>query len=300
MSPWLRSLSQFVVLTGGLASTACVDLTGAVGARFIEQEEKRFAVTGKPDVAVKTFDGSIEIRGWDRPEVRVVVEKYGPDKQATSRIQVGSEQRDNRVTVEAGFPPGSSGFLHWHLSTYVKMIVSVPSASNVVAKSGDGSLSVSQVTGVLDLRSGDGSIRGQDVSGSVKARTGDGSIALNIVDGSADLDTGDGSVKLEGQLKRVRVRTGDGSVDVRAAAGSRPEEDWDIQTGDGHVRLEVRDGFAGDLDAHTNDGRIHLDGIEVSNITGEIGRGALRGTLGGGGRAVRVRTGDGSITIRKF
>jgi hypothetical protein len=66
------------------------------------------------------------------------------------------------------------------------------------------------------------------------------------------------------------------------------------------VTLELPDGFGGELDAHTGDGRIHMEEITVSNVTGRIAKDTVRGTLGSGGRTVRVRTGDGSITLRRF
>ena len=39
----------------------------------------------KPDLTVITFDGSIEIRPWDKTEVQVVVEKRGRDKEDIDR-----------------------------------------------------------------------------------------------------------------------------------------------------------------------------------------------------------------------
>ena len=70
-------------------------------------------------------------------------------------------------------------------------------------------------------------------------------------------------------------------------------------TGDGSVTLEVPDGFGAELDAHTGDGGIHMRDLTLSNVTGTLGKNSLRGRLGDGGRAVRVRTGDGSITLKR-
>jgi hypothetical protein len=100
-------------------------------------------------------------------------------------------------------------------------------------------------------------------------------------------------------MTSVRARTGDGSVAIHADAGSVPEADWDITTGDGSVTLELPDGFNGELDAHTGDGGIRMNDITVSNVSGTISRSNVRGRLGAGGHSVRVRTGDGSITLRK-
>ena len=64
--------------------------------------------------------------------------------------------------------------------------------------------------------------------------------------------------------------------------------------------LEVPDGFNGELDAHTGDGRVSMHDITLNNVTGQVGKNSVRGRLGSGGHAVRVRTGDGSITLRRF
>ena len=97
----------------------------------------------------------------------------------------------------------------------------------------------------------------------------------------------------------VRVHTGDGSVTIRATAGSVTGADWDIVTGDGSVTLEVPDGFGAEIDAHTGDGGIHMRDVTLTNVTGTIQKNTLRGQLGDGGKALRVRTGDGSITLRR-
>ena len=58
------------LLTGAAAvlvtAGACVDIVGADLPRYVERQEKQFTVDGKPDVSLSTFDGSIEIRPWDK------------------------------------------------------------------------------------------------------------------------------------------------------------------------------------------------------------------------------------------
>ena len=81
--------------------------------------------------------------------------------------------------------------------------------------------------------------------------------------------------------------------------GSVASGDWDISTSDGSVTLALPDAFNAELDAHTGDGSVHMQDLQVSNVTGEITRHSVRGRLGAGGSTVRVRTGDGSITLKK-
>src|SRR6478752_7318102 len=83
-----------------LAGSACVDIVGSDLGKYMERDEKRFTVSGKPDVDLSTFDGSIEVRPWDKSDVLVVIEKRGHDKDDVAKIDVHAEQAGNRVTVE--------------------------------------------------------------------------------------------------------------------------------------------------------------------------------------------------------
>ena len=277
----LRGLALPATLAAVLAAPGCVDIIGADVNKYVERDEKHFTVSGRPDVALATFDGSIEVRPWDKADVQVVIEKRGRDHDDVATIEVKAEQRGNRIEITVTEPKHDRHGFNFHWSRSARLIVSVPEASDVAAKSGDGSIDIERVAGHVQLRSGDGSIRGRMLGGDVEA------------------NTGDGSIKLDGKLTSVRVHTGDGSVTIHADAGSSPAADWDITTGDGSVTLEVPEGFDAELDAHTGDGGIHMRDVTISNVTGTIGKNTVRGRLGDGGKAVRVRTGDGSITLKR-
>jgi DUF4097 and DUF4098 domain-containing protein YvlB len=291
-------ITMAILLTGLVAGAGCVDLVGA-GEKYVEREVKHFTTSSAPDINLETFDGSIEVRAWDKSEVEVIIERRAVSKEAAGTIEVNASQDGNQVNVVARVPKMSGFGLHFNYARSAKLIVSAPSTSNLVAGSGDGSITVERISGRVDLRSGDGSIRGQDLSGDVKAHTGDGSIQLDGISGSLDVDTGDGSVAVSGRLRAVRARSGDGRVTIRADQGSTPSADWDIATGDGSIRVELPDGFNADLDARTSDGSVRMNDVALSNVSGHLERNSVRGQLGSGGPLVRLRTGDGSITLRR-
>jgi DUF4097 and DUF4098 domain-containing protein YvlB len=252
--------ARAVALTALLACSGCVDLVSArMDGRYVEREEKRFQTSGKPEVTLGTFDGSIEVRPWDKAEVEVVIEKRGVDRAAVDDLQIEATQSGDRISVEVKNPHRRTG-IHLGPSPSARLIVSLPGSSDVTARSGDGSIDVERLAGRIELRSGDGSIRARDLAGDVTVQTGDGSIAL------------------DGKFSAVHARSGDGSVRIHAAPGTAASADWDISTGDGGV---------------------HVEDVTVSNVTGEIRRNSIRGRLGSGGHEVRVRTGDGSITVRR-
>ena len=267
-----------LALSALLACSGCV-LDATVEYKVVEQEHKHFTVAGRPEVSLRTFDGSIEVRPSDKSDVDVTIEKRGPTKESLDDLIVEASQSGNRVSVEVRSK--RTGGWHFGLSPNAKLIVSVPASADLEARSGDGSIDVERVNGRVELSSGDGSIRARDVNGDVTVHTGDGSVTL------------------DGRFAALKASTGDGSVRIRAEAGSSPSADWVVTTGDGSITLEIPDGFNSNLDAHTGDGRVHVEDVSVSQVSGEIRRNTLRGQIGSGGKVVKLRTGDGSITLRR-
>src|SRR6266540_1373449 len=209
----MRLFSRLAPLAAAFLLTAtaigCVDLAGA---RYVLADEKRFTVTDTPQVTVSTFDGRIDVEGWDRSEVVVRVETRAFSEQAAKDVDVVAEQRGNQITVDVKRLRPRVLHVGWDASA--RLIVSLPRKSNVTATSRDGRITVAAVSGTIELRSNDGSISGNDLSGGIRIHTNDGSIRLNAVDGDIDADTNDGSIIVDGKLSGVRVRTNDGRVRV--------------------------------------------------------------------------------------
>jgi DUF4097 and DUF4098 domain-containing protein YvlB len=310
----MRFAVAFGVLASSLTATAC--MVSVDSQAMVEREEKRFTVTGTPNLQLTTFDGAIEIRSWDQPDVLVEIEKRGATREAVDALEVHAEQDGNQVVVEVKRPKSEtfSGF-GFHHSASAKLIVSVPQRTDVVAHSGDGSIRIERVSGKLSIRTGDGSIRASNVDGDIALNTGDGSVHVDGGRGRLDVDTGDGSVEVAGDLSAVKLRTGDGSIVYRADARTAMTDDWDISTGDGSVTLYLPQDFGAELDARTSDGGIrnelHVGSVQAEAEEGsgaarperdrerdENSRRAVKGRLGNGGKLLRIRTGDGSIRLR--
>ena len=103
---------------------------------------------------------------------------------------------------------------------------------------------------------------------------------------------------MDGRFDGLQVKTSDGHVEARLRPGSKMAAPWSLETGDGGIDLRVPDGFQADLDASSGDGRITLD-IPLT-VAGRVSRSKVHGQLNGGGPALLVHTGDGSIRIERF
>lgn len=303
-----------------LMSLGCIVSVDS-GHGHVLRDEHRFVVSRAPELTLTTFDGPVEVRTWSRREIQVEVERRGSTRELAASIEIVKEQQGDRVRLEARRPSESRwfGIDSINRARSAKFVATVPREANVTARSGDGSITIEGVSGRLELRTGDGSIRGLDLSGDIAAHSGDGSVRLESVEGKVNVTTGDGSIVLRGKVASVRVRTGNGSITVRAEPGSAMNDDWDLETGDGTVTLYLPSSFDAELDARTGDGTIRTDreidaqlerAVEVERGSVQVERDrderrardrrrrSLRTTLGAGGRLLRVRTGDGSISVR--
>jgi DUF4097 and DUF4098 domain-containing protein YvlB len=276
------------VLVVAAVSTACsIDVRGNESS---SREEKRFTVSpSEPvDLQIRTFDGRISVRSWDRNEVLVEIDRRAPDQASAEALIVNEAPSDRaqRNVISIG------------VARSVNFTVTAPRRMTLQAHTGDGQVDARDLDGMLTLDSGDGRIEVSNVDGQLKAHTGDGIIRINQARGAVDADSGDGSIDVDGRLDVVTVRTGDGSVRVDAADGSNMKSEWRITTGDGRISLRVPNGFNAAVDASTGDGSVYVDGIPNPSSKGDgPDRRRVAGQLGSGGATLTLRTGDGSIDV---
>jgi len=285
-------------------ATALAGCDVTLGAtQFSAREEKKFTVTGAPLVELSTFDGSIEVRGWDKPEVLVEVEKHGNTQAVADKIQVKATQSGNTITIDIP-RVASTSHITFGRSPGASLVVSVPRQSSLKLDSGDGSVIVRRVNGKIAIHTGDGSVHVAEAAGDLLVRTGDGSVEATEIDGQVDVETHDGGITIEGVLRSVRADSGDGSIRLTARKGSVMDADWAATTGDGSIELRVPDGFGAEIDARSNDGRVRVDGLggrDGERAQGESrDRSSAQGRIGAGGKVLKLRTGDGSISVTNW
>jgi DUF4097 and DUF4098 domain-containing protein YvlB len=241
-----------------------------------EEWSKTYNVSGKPDLRIETSDANIRVTTWDQNtiEAKVITTHY---KIGEGGIRVDEHQTGNAVEIEVRYPHHDINF-GW-TSHRVDVIVQMPREGNVNLRTGDGKIELAGLKGTMDLHSGDGSEN------------------LDGVDGKLHASTGDGHIRASGRFDELELKTGDGHVDVSAKAGSTLAANWRLETGDGSVSLELPPSLSADVDLHTSDGHIDLD-MPVTT-EGKIRPNDIHGKLNGGGSLLTIRTGDGSIHLRK-
>jgi DUF4097 and DUF4098 domain-containing protein YvlB len=241
-----------------------------------DEWSKTYTISGKADLRVETSDANIRVTTWDQNtiEAKVITTRY---KIGEDGIRVEERQNGDSVEIDVRYPHHNFN-VEWH-SHRVDILIQMPREGNV------------------NLRTGDGKIELEGLKGSMDLHTGDGSERVERIDGKLHATTGDGHIEANGRFDELEVKTGDGRVDVRAGTGSSLAAGWRLETGDGSVSLEVPGDLAADVDLRTSDGHIDLE-MPVTT-SGNLRQNEIHGKLNGGGNPLTIRTGDGSIHLRK-
>ena len=269
-----KSIPTFAILL--LAGAATHAQVQAAGNRYVVPLSK----PGQPvHLQVALVSGGINVEPHAGNEV--VVEAVGDGEERHQRraddnaggmrrlpnrsLGLVIEEEDNRVTVSLGGIPRE-----------VTLHVLVPrNASAKLTTVNDGDIHVQGLDGTLELNNVNGEIVARDVAGSVVAHTTNGDVRVSLT-----------------------------RVDPKAALS--------FATLNGDVDVTLPAGFRGDLRMRSDNGEIYTDfDVEVSTQPARVeqqrqgGKYRLeveqevRGTVGGGGPEVRLRTFNGDIYLRK-
>ena len=304
---WLRAFLCTILLLPGLAVADFFAKTGSFEETVTLDDTVTLDVdTGSGSIEVRagagreaTISGTIRVNRrpfWRKPvdadEIIQQVEESPPIKLSGNRLRVGHFEDRKLGNVVS-----------------VSYVITVPSDTSVVADTGSGSITISDIAEV-EADTGSGSITLENIGGSVAADTGSGSIRadgvagrfnadtgsgsvylLQTAPGDVDVDTGSGSAELRGVVGAVSVDTGSGRIVVEG----RPEGRWTLDAGSGSVTVDLPDDAAFSLDAESHSGGIVVE--HPLTVEGKISKKHIRGDVRGGGPLLVIDTGSGAIRI---
>jgi hypothetical protein len=263
------SLAQLVGAAGVASSR-----TGAATAPPFEQEQNEFRWHGQLAagrvIEVKGVNGNVEAEPASGGEVEVVaVKRARRSNPADVRIEV--VEHGDGVTICAVYPnadsnrpntctPGRGGHTNVRDNdTSVEFRVRVPAGVRFSGRTINGEVEATNLSADVDATTVNGSIR-VSTSGLARAQTVNGSI--NATMGRADW-----------------------------------ADELEFKTVNGEIDLSFPASLSAEVEAKTLNGDISTD--FPMTVTGRFGKRHLSGTIGGGGRGLRLETVNGGVQIRR-
>lgn len=205
-----------------------------------------FVEIGKGDVVVRASETSTtEVRLQGRDVHQVVVEQHG------RRVSVvGPKQRSLF---------GGDSTLH--------VEVSLPSGSDVAARTGSADVTVEGPVGCGTLKSGSGDVRVTSLAGPSVVETGSGDVRVDDAGGDLRVKSGSGEIALGRTAASVVVSTGSGDVTIGHAAGPTAVKTGtgDLRVAESHTDVTLSTG-SGDLAI----GAAHRGKVSVKGASGDV------------------------------
>jgi DUF4097 and DUF4098 domain-containing protein YvlB len=301
------------VLAAGLLSASLVSLTSCIVGvgdweRFNVDFHYSYPLKPGGRLNVETFNGSVDVSGWDRDTVDISGAKYGPSQEEADDLKVNVDAGADSVSVRVPRPSVRRN------NQGARLAIKVPRGTRLDRiTTSNGSIRTEDGSGPAKLRTSNGSIRVVDLRGDVEAETSNSSIEFEGVDGDARAHTSNGHINAQRVSGSLEAVTSNSHVHAGITRIDRPVR---IDTSNGAVELSLPPKFSADVHVDTNNASITVRMAEGTNVRlsahtsnasistefevraqGELGRNRLEGIIGSGGPLIDLGTSNGSIHL---
>ncbi|MCK4538231.1 MAG: DUF4097 family beta strand repeat protein [Candidatus Krumholzibacteria bacterium] len=319
-------------------SVLCIAI-GTTEAREIKKDySETFEVSRGDGLRLKSGDGDVTIRKWDRDEIEIEVHYYADFKLLGSGkrdFAVEFKKKNNFVTVIGKEKStGTIGFQIFHVREY-SYTISAPDYIALDITGDDGEIDIEGWREDIEITADDGEITLVDIKAKrVRIRFEDGDLNIEDLEGRLDITCDDARLDLyrcrvpecliRAEDSDINIRNSGGAFDIRGDDGNidlfRLEvSTLNVQTSDGDIDIELLKTDALDLDVRTDDGDICVSiqegvsavfsiDVEDGRIRADLstandvrkGKNWMSGKLGSGKGRIRIRTNDGRVDIREI
>jgi hypothetical protein len=318
-----KKVRWMTVLTGLLFLIGLNLVDGAVNNK--EKYEEKFAKTVSlardGEVILKNISGQIEVKTWDRGEVKIDALKISSAstvakaKENAAKVEIVVEKEGNTLKIETEYPDNKKEWKRDSINVSVNYNLMIPAKAAVKITSVSGSVDLEAIGGATKAKvvSGDVTVmkaaKGVDceaVSGDIVVQDVTGDAYLNVISGRINAEGIKGSIKatvVSGRIELIEVSEAD-KVEAEAVSGTIVYEGriskggrYTLNSHSGTVQMVIPSDSAFEFEATTFSGRIQSD-FEIK-ISGEISRRKISGVVNNGGAVVKLTTFSGNVYLKK-
>lgn len=278
------------VLLGLPACNVNIDL-GRAKHRETRDNSFDFPLGGSLEVVTK--NGSVDIReARTDGKIRVTAHiKATSEERLAETVILADALPDGTLSISASWPGQRES------SEGCSFVIETPRAAKVRVRSGNGAISLDDMSGPADLETSNGRITVKDHDGPVEARTSNGRVTLEDIAGLIVVRTSNGRVEIEDAEATVDASTSNGRITIELDDDNRGPVK--AQTSNGRIKLKVGDDFCGDVSMRSSShSKIRFDDIRGANVL-ERTRSSAKIHIPGGEHHSELVSSNGSITLER-
>lgn len=203
-------------------------------------------------VSLENINGSVQITGWDRNEVKVDAVKSAESEDMLSRIKIGVTSSPDGIYIKTDFPHDMFGH---HGNWSVNYTLMVPKRAALEK--------IDLVNGSIEIRNISGDVHASSVNGAVDARDLSGAVHLSAVNGPIQAAFSELS-------DPVSASSVNGPITIALPAGVHASVSASTLNGSIDNNFGMR--VTGHLVGHSLEGSIGSGGAEISlkSVNGPI------------------------------
>ena len=260
----MKYCNKLFVPQGLMIGTLIVGVLTINSAFAGEKVDRVLDTSTQPKLDIEHVSGDAEIRGWDKPQVKVTGE-LGDNTE-----EFIFEQRGNLVIVHVEVEKNEKKW--WkHKENGDDLIIYVPNGSDVNYTAVNADVDISDITNSVNVDVVNGDVVMNHIGERIKVESVNGDITLNNVTGKLNIETVNGDIDASHEgLESVTFVAVNGDIEVETNSPS-----VNVETVNGGIDLNLQK--IDSLDLTTVNGKIEAN--MYLNPNGRVKAGSVGGTM---------------------
>ncbi len=254
----------------------------------------RLAAPAGAVLRLHNSNGRTLVEGQDRDDVEILATTHARAESVEAArllldsIRIVSDEVGGALEVEVEVPK------KWNRRGSAHLEVHVPTSLQVEVTAVNGKVTIEGLRARVEARSSNGSVTVSDVIGDVSVATSNAKVACSCICGRLTARSSNGKIELQDHRGSVDASTSNGLI--HASLDAVGKEGVLLATSNGRILLELPEEIDADIDLRVENGIIRNDRVLSAAVRETNGR--VRGRLGRGGALIKLRTSNGSISIK--
>jgi len=257
------------------------------------EETVRLAAPRSGLLRVDNSNGRTRVVGEERNDIEVRLQKVArAESESAARrlaesIRLASSESESGLDIEIETPR------RWNRRGSVNLELRVPRGTRLEVTASNGKVGVEGMHAAVRARSSNGAVQIEDVEGDIEVQSSNARVGCAGCRGRLIARSSNGKIEIVSHRGSIDAATSNGLIRASLAELRGPLV---LATSNGRIALELPEGVDADVDARVDNGIIRNQ-RSLDRCTHSSG-GRLAGTLGHGGIPIKLRTSNGSISLR--